>query len=476
VLKNAGYTTLMCGDGTNDVGALKQAHVGVALLNGSEEDLQKISEHYRMTKFKEMYEKQVSITKRFGQPVPPPPAHIAHMYPPGPGNPNYQVALEREAAKKGVTPQQYSARLGHSTTTTMETVVTPGARALQRPNNAGRNNPQQQAVANQSAALADRMMGSMMELEEDSEPPTIKLGDASVAAPFTSKLANVIAIPNIIRQGRCTLVATIQMYKILALNCLISAYSLSVLYLDGIKFGDGQVTISGMLMSVCFLSLSRAKSVEKLSKERPQPNIFNAYIIGSVLGQFAVHIASLIYISRYVAVLEPKDPNVDLEGEFAPSLLNSAIYLLQLIQQISTFAINYQGRPFRESIKENRGMYWGLVGVAGIAFACSTELAPGLNQQLRLVPFTDEFKMTMTVAMALDYGACWVIEKALKASFSDYRPKDIAVRRRDQDERERRRNEQERLEKIREESEKAKAETTETTETTGKTGKAGKTQ
>jgi hypothetical protein len=74
-----------------------------------------------------------------------------------------------------------------------------------------------------------------------------------------TKVASSYSVNNIIRQGRCTLVATIQMYKILALNCLISAYSLSVLYLDGIKFGDLQMTISGMLMAVCFLCISRAK-------------------------------------------------------------------------------------------------------------------------------------------------------------------------------------------------------------------------
>ena len=432
-LKEAGYTTLMCGDGTNDVGALKQAHIGVALLNGTEQDLEKIGKHAKENRMKDVYEKQISMMKRFGQPAPPVPVHIAHLYPAGPGNPHYEKAMERESQYKNNALTAASAAV--LTKNENGTAVEEKQEATSQEVAPAKTEQELRKEKAQKAAnaLAEKMTMAMMEEAfDDTEPPTIKLGDASVAAPFTSKLANVIAIPNIIRQGRCTLVATIQMYKILALNCLISAYSLSVLYLDGIKFGDGQVTISGMLMSVCFLSISRAKPVERLSRERPQNNIFNVYIIGSVLGQFAVHIVTLIYISQYVQRTEPKEENVDLEREFKPSLLNSAIYLLQLIQQISTFAINYQGRPFRESIRENRMMFYGLVAVAGIAFSCATEFVPEINQQLKLVPFSTEFQITLTVTMALDFGLCWLIENVLKNAFSDYRPKDIAVRRPEQ--------------------------------------------
>lgn len=398
VLKEAGYTTLMCGDGTNDVGALKQAHVGVALLNGTNDGMKRMAESNKVAAAKRVYEKQVDLMKRWGsKQIPPVPKPIAHLYPPGPTNPYYRQAIE---SRGGILDEKDIAEIEKYSKNAQAPV--------------------------QAAAFADKLTGMMEDVDDDA--PQLKLGDASVAAPFTSKLTDVSAITNIIRQGRCTLVATIQMYKILALNCLISAYSLSVLYLAGIKIGDAQATASGLLLSVCFMSISRSKAIEKLSKQRPQPGIFNIYIMGSILGQFAVHVVTLIYISNRVYEIEPREAEIDLEAEFKPSLLNTAIYLLQLGQQVSTFAVNYQGRPFRESLRENKGMYYGLLGVGALALSGSTEFFPEVNSALKLVPMSDTFKFQLTSSIILDLSVCWVIELVLKYFFMDYKPADIALR------------------------------------------------
>ncbi|EIW56082.1 endoplasmic reticulum Ca-transporting P-type ATPase [Trametes versicolor FP-101664 SS1] len=389
-LKSLGYVTLMAGDGTNDVGALKQAHIGVALLDGTEEDLKKIAEHQRNERVKKVYESQLKISARFGQVPPPVPPVIAHLYP--------EVV---EAQKKAAADQQ----------------------------NAKKKNPMEKFDI---ATITDKLA----EMDGEDEVPKIKLGDASCAAPFTSKLSNVSAITHIIRQGRCTLVATIQMYKILALNCLITAYSLSVQYLDGIKFGDYQVTITGMLMSVCFLCISRAKPVEKLSRERPLGNIFNFYVLLSVLLQFALHIATLVYITQLTHVYESRGA-IDLEAKFEPNLLNTAIYLLGLSQQVSTFAINFQGRPFREGIRENSALYYGLVGASAVAFSGATDLMPELNRWLQIVEMQDSFKFRLTASMVIDFAGCWIIEKVCKALFANLEPKPMVTRGRERREKRR---------------------------------------
>ncbi|CDF90956.1 probable cation-transporting ATPase 1 [Zygosaccharomyces bailii ISA1307] len=408
-LKDMGYQTLMCGDGTNDVGALKQAHVGIALLNGSEEGMKKMAEQRKIDSLKTVYEKQCDLLQRWGQPQPVVPDKIAHLYPPGPKNPHYLDALEKSGAT--ITPEMRKL---------VEEANSKPEQAVAKPADTPRPTKDDLATLLSSAGAG---AGS-----GDDDVPSLKLGDASCAAPFTSKLANVSAVTNIIRQGRCALINTIQMYKILALNCLISAYSLSVMYLAGVKFGDGQATTCGILLSVCFLSISRGKPLHKLAKERPQAGIFNTYIMGSILSQFAVHIIVLIYITTEIYKLEPREPQVDLEKEFSPSLLNTGIFIIQLVQQVSTFAVNYQGEPFRENIRNNKGMYYGLIGVSLLAFCGATEFIPELNDAMKFVPMDDDFKFKLTLSLALDFVGSWVAEHFFKHFFMNDKAADITHR------------------------------------------------
>lgn len=142
-LNRSGKGTAMCGDGTNDVGALKQAHVGISIVSAPK--------------------------------------------------------LERAARKVANTQQ--------------------------------------------TSTIQDRL--NRLQLENESSQ-IVRLGDASIASPFTSKSSSIRVTRQLVRQGRCTLVTTVQMYKILGINCLVTAYYLSALFSHGVKTGDQQITISGV--------------------------------------------------------------------------------------------------------------------------------------------------------------------------------------------------------------------------------------
>ncbi|KAG0734318.1 hypothetical protein G6F62_007994 [Rhizopus arrhizus] len=96
--------------------------------------------------------------------------------------------------------------------------------------------------------------------------------------------------------------------------------------------------------------------------------------------------------------------------------------------QVSTFAINYQGHPFRERIQDNKALYYGLMSVGGIALAGATELWPEVNEQLQLVKFPGTFSYKLTACMILDFGIAYAIEKVTKQLFADNKAKKIARR------------------------------------------------
>jgi len=232
---------------------------------------------------------------------------------------------------------------------------------------------------------AEEMQKIQAELAAD-EPPPIRLGDASIASPFTSKVPYITSTVHIIRQGRCTLVTTLQMFNILGINCLISAYSMSVLYLDGVKMGDTQMTFAGLSIAMFFLFISRSKPLDKLSAERPQSRLFTAYMMLSIMGQFALHMLTLVTAVQLSLPHTPDDTETKSpESTFKPNVLNTVVYLVSTVSTTSTFIANYRGRPFMQSLTENKWLYRALCFTVFMMLLMASGIWPELNEVMQLV-------------------------------------------------------------------------------------------
>ncbi|XP_071948299.1 endoplasmic reticulum transmembrane helix translocase-like [Antedon mediterranea] len=353
-LKSLGFVTLMCGDGTNDVGALRHAHCGVALLSNSP------LKFPSKKKEKEKKDKDANDSIKHRRPK-------AVGDKPGSGKINTKAARSRAVAK------------------------------------------------GEDLTMSKKKLNAMMkEIEDQEAAQVVKLGDASIASPFTSKLSSTKCVSHIVKQGRCTLVTTLQMFKILALNALILAYSQSVLYLDGVKFSDSQATLQGLLLAGCFLFISRSKPLKVLSKSRPLPNIFNVYTIVTVLSQFAVHFLALVFLVQEAKSRSPKEDKINLEKDFEPNILNSTVYIISMSLQLSTFAVNYKGHPFMESLRENKPLLFSIifssVGIIGLV----SGLVPDLSHQFEIIDFPEEFRLILIQVLAADMLAALVIDRTLQ--------------------------------------------------------------
>ena len=75
---------------------------------------------------------------------------------------------------------------------------------------------------------------------------------------------------------------------------------------QGIKLGDFQATVSAFISAGLFFVVSQAKPRDKLSPERPHPGIFCTYVFASMLGQFALHTAFLIFVYNGALVVMPE--------------------------------------------------------------------------------------------------------------------------------------------------------------------------
>ena len=443
-LRLSGATTLMCGDGTNDVGALKAAHVGVALL--PPRTLEAMQQQHLARQQQQQQQQQQQG---------------------GTGGPQQQ--LQRAAAATAGEPQRQLA----------------GQKMLSELRAAGRD---VDARAERMASWLDKLDSASSKsesgIDDSGAPPLVRPGDASAAAPFTAKAGAALACADVVRQGRAALVTTVQMFKILGLLSLSSAYALSVMYLAGVKLSDGQATAQGVLSAALFFLISQAAPAPTLSKSRPDASVFTRYAMLSLAGQAAAHVGLLAWAhgkadalmvagaaeSAREAAAEAAEafaaevaanataaagvaaaaateainstllqlgnatasalaPNATMtaaeylklarspDGAFTPNLVNTVAYLVNCALMVTTFAANYVGDPFCTPLTLNsplgKTLSYGAFGVASLLLG----IVPGANRALSLVRVPRAFAMSLVCLCGANAAWCLGVERVLRAAF-----------------------------------------------------------
>ncbi|CCI46489.1 unnamed protein product [Albugo candida] len=439
-LKKSGHYTLMCGDGGNDVGALKQAHIGVALLSGfgsanadksitgaskyKKEVISSIGNRQSLMKLHTSALKKLLVQRKIDHSKCREKEDLVALLlqeaskMTKPKKPQVVKALtteeKKEMMKKKQAEIEADVRAREVRGESFARVRALAAFAKREAAEAKRLKQERTGAKGFAAFANNAAMQQYMDDFEDGELPMVKLGDASIASPFTSRAPSIKGCVDIIRQGRCALVTTTQMYQILAINCLISSYSLSVLYLDKVKYSNAQMVTLGIVSTVASVTLSRATPLPTLSPVRPLTSIFCPALFLSLAGQFVLHLGCMIYLTNLAKTYlanESISTSTNALGiaEFKPNVMGTVIFLVNGVQTVSVCAVNYKGRPFMKSMTDNPGLLYSLgISIVGVFLLC-TEALPIFNEVLQIVPMPDpRFARRLTFILALDVCGAFV--------------------------------------------------------------------
>lgn len=94
--------------------------------------------------------------------------------------------------------------------------------------------------------------------------------EASIAAPFTSKIQDISCIIILLREGRAALTTTFQAFKFIELYSMIQFFTVSLLYLESSNLYDNEFLYIDLcvLVPLCIFQ-SRTGAYSKLTSQLP---------------------------------------------------------------------------------------------------------------------------------------------------------------------------------------------------------------
>ncbi|CAH1993211.1 unnamed protein product [Acanthoscelides obtectus] len=179
--------------------------------------------------------------------------------------------------------------------------------------------------------------------------------EASVAAPFTSKIQNISCIVNLLLEGRCALVTSFAIFKYMALYSLIQFFTILILYRQHSLLGDYQFLFIDLIITTSLaVTIGRQGPPEKLCPQRPPSSLVAAKNVIPLLLQItacALFQLGAMYMLFQQSWFQPIPDDVT-EPQIV-SWENLVLFTVSCYQYIILASVYSKGMPYRERLRTN---------------------------------------------------------------------------------------------------------------------------
>ncbi|PMB68038.1 putative cation-transporting ATPase [Beauveria bassiana] len=179
--------------------------------------------------------------------------------------------------------------------------------------------------------------------------------EASVAAPFTSRVFDIRCVLEVIREGRAALVTSFSCFKYMSLYSAIQFTSVSFLYAKASNLGDFQFLFIDLLLILPIaIFMGWAGPARTLYKKRPISGLVSRKVLIPLLGLMAICI--VVQAIAYITVREQTwyiPPVVGHDESDIKNSENTALFLTSCFEYVFSGVILNAGPPFRERTANN---------------------------------------------------------------------------------------------------------------------------
>lgn len=258
--------------------------------------------------------------------------------------------------------------------------------------------------------------------------------EASVAAPFTSRVFDISCVPEVIREGRAALVTSFSCFKYMSLYSAIQFTSVSFLYASASNLGDFQFLYIDLLLILpiaIFMGWTGAYPV--LSHKRPTASLVSRKVLTPLLGQIVLCI--LFQAVAFQAVRQQpwfQPPILDKNHSNSKNSENTALFLLSCYQYILSAIVLSIGKPFRRPMLSNAPFVFAVTFALVVSTYMLLFVAPdpqpkiAVHEEVRyggqakwlytlmeLTPLSRDFKAFLLALGVGGFAVAWVCEKHL---------------------------------------------------------------